>query len=231
MSSSVLLFVGQSPSCNCVFHSYPPASTRRTQCIQTTATRQNGKGVAEIGRDCVIHLGEMNEQNMLHFLPDKWYSLLLTAVFGVLAYLAISWIRAGEERQTGKNGQKPSVGEIVREDYNHIVGEIKKVAGKSSLGKRRARRGSSSNIVNTGNDKERPTLKRQQSSSGMQMKLSWGAFLNSRVGPVDSYDAASSSDGEEVQSAIRRVCVFKTPSHLRRVPPCAASSRRTCPTT
>lgn len=109
---------------------------------------------------------------MLSFLPDKWYSVLLTAVFGVLAYLAISWIRAGEERRKGKNGGKSSVGDIVREDYNHIFDKIEKVSKQIPIGKHPARRGSGSNLLTSSSDVARPELKRQQSSRGMHMKLS-----------------------------------------------------------
>lgn len=109
---------------------------------------------------------------MLHFLPDNWYSVLVTALFGVLAYLAIGWIRLSQERQTGKTDQNSSIRDVVKSDVTQIVEEIKKVAKRGNNSDKHLRRGSSSNHLNGGEEDGRPVLKRQSSACGMQMRLS-----------------------------------------------------------
>ena len=116
---------------------------------------------------------EQNEkQNMLHFLPDNWYSVLVTALFGILAYLAISWIRLSQERRTGKTDQNSSIRDVVKSDVTQIVEEIKKAAKRGNSSDKHLRRGSSSDHLSSNEKDTRPVLKRQSSACGMQMRLS-----------------------------------------------------------
>ena len=58
---------------------------------------------------------------MLNFLPESWFAVLITAVLGFLAFLAMELIRMKEQRSQGKIPESMTLFEFIKSRFYNLI--------------------------------------------------------------------------------------------------------------
>lgn len=116
---------------------------------------------------------------MLHFLPESWFAVLITAVLGLLAFLAVELIRMKEKRSQGKIPESMTLFEFIKSRFYNLIPQkmTSEGEGKNQEDDKKEkapairRGGSSSNLA--GSVKEnRKKLRKQHSVNSNDLHLS-----------------------------------------------------------